>query len=209
MNIEILRERRRTIFLKILNSENAILKVPKGLSQKEITEFLDSKKNWLEKSVKKMKSNEDFSKQFDFQRFLYLGGKRVYKKTDVISGFDAFDERRKMRQTKKFYQSFFSRLENYARSISQKIEISFNDIKQISSVRVWGSFDSNKQMKLNFKLVILPERLVEYVIIHELCHSKQMNHSTKFWRLVEKFCPDYKERKKELNQFGFLLKTEL
>ena len=209
MNIEILRERRRTIFFKILNSESAVLKVPKRLSQKEITEFLDSKKNWLEKSVKKMKSNEDFSKQFDFQRFLYLGGKRVYKKTDVISGFDAFDERKKMRQTKKFYQSFFSRLESYAKNISQKLEIPFKNIKQISSVRVWGSFDSNKQMKLNFKLVILPERLVEYVIIHELCHSKQMNHSTKFWKLVEKFCPDYKERKKELNQFGFLLKTEL
>ena len=209
MNIEILRERRRTIFFKILNSESAVLKVPKRLSQKEISEFLDSKKNWLEKSVKKMKLNEDFSKQFDFQKFLYLGGKRVYNKTDIVPGFDAFEERKKMRQTKKFYQSFFPRLENYARSISQKTGISFNDIKQISSVRVWGSFDSNKQMKLNFKLVILPERLVEYVIIHELCHSKQMNHSTKFWKLVEKFCPDYKERKKELNQFGFLLKTEL
>lgn len=209
MNIEILRERRRTIFFKILNSESAVLKVPKRLSQKEISEFLDSKKNWLEKSVKKMKSNEDFSKQFDFQRFLYLGGKSVYKKTDIVPGFDAFDERKKMRQTKKFYQSFFSRLENYAKNISQKLEIPFKNIKQISSVRVWGSFDSNKQMKLNFKLVILPERLVEYVIIHELCHSKQMNHSTKFWKLVEKFCPDYRERKKELNQFGFLLKTEL
>ena len=209
MNIEILRERRRTIFLKILNSENAILKVPKRLSQKEIKEFLDSKKNWLEKSVKKMKSNEDFSKQFDFQRFLYLGGKRICEKKDAISHYETFDERKKTRETKKFYQSFFSRLENYARSISQKTGISFNDIKQISSVRVWGSFDSNKQMKLNLKLVILPERLVEYVIIHELCHSKQMNHCTKFWKLVEKFCPDYKERKKELNQFGFLLKTEL
>lgn len=209
MKIEILREGRRTISLKILDTENVILKVPKRLSENEIKEFLESKKNWIEKAVNKIKSNEDFARQFNFERFFYLGGKRICEKKELISGFETFDEKKKKRETKKFYQSFFERLENYAKNISKKIGIPYTNTKQISSVRVWGSFDSNKQMKLNLKLVILPERLVEYVIIHELCHSKQMNHSTKFWKLVENFCPDYRKRRKELNQFGFLLKTDL
>lgn len=208
MKIEILRERRRTISLKILDSENAILKAPKNISEKEINEFLDSKMNWVEKSIRKIRENEDFSNTFDFKRFIYLGGKKICEKKEVISCYESFDERKKKRETKKFYESFFPRLENYAKSISQKIGISYQNTKEISSVRVWGSFDTNKQMKLNLKLVMLPERLVEYVIIHELCHSKQMNHSTKFWKLVERFCPDFKQRRKDLNQFGFLLKTD-
>lgn len=67
----------------------------------------------------------------------------------------------------------------------------------------WGSCSSNQNIALNFKLVHLPIKFLEYVVIHEICHLKEKNHGKNFWSLVEKFCPNYKEIRKELNQYIF------
>lgn len=62
----------------------------------------------------------------------------------------------------------------------------------------WGSCSSNKNLNFNYRIVHLPEGLVDYLVIHELCHLGQMNHSKKFWDLVAVACPDYKNTRKEL-----------
>ena len=92
--------------------------------------------------------------------------------------------------------------------ISNETGLAYNEIKMINSVRVWGSFNTAGIMKLNWKLVLLPVQLIEYVICHELCHGLQMNHSSKFWENVSKICPDYKKHKKELYRYSFLLKDK-
>lgn len=71
-------------------------------------------------------------------------------------------------------------------------------IKQVTTR--WGS--CSKQGNLNFtvKLLHLPERLVDYLLVHELCHLREMNHSSKFWALVEKAIPDYRVCRTELRQ---------
>ena len=70
MNIKVVRERRKTISLKIENSQSAILKAPKTLSQVEIDKFVESKRRWIEKNVQKMKENENFAKTFLLDKFL-------------------------------------------------------------------------------------------------------------------------------------------
>ena len=67
---------------------------------------------------------------------------------------------------------------------------------------LWGSCSSSGSVTFNVRLALVPPPLAEYVMIHELCHMTEMNHSPKFWALVEKYCPDYAERRKELKSNG-------
>lgn len=62
----------------------------------------------------------------------------------------------------------------------------------------WGSCSSKGNLNFNYKIVLLPQELSDYIIVHELCHLAQMNHSPLFWKLVEKSIPDYKKIRKEL-----------
>ena len=71
----------------------------------------------------------------------------------------------------------------------------------------WGSCSSKNNISLNYKILFLPPRLRDYIIVHELCHLKELNHGRKFWSLVEKTMPDYLSLKKELNTYGTMLRS--
>ncbi len=66
----------------------------------------------------------------------------------------------------------------------------------------WGSCSSKHNINLNWKLIMMPEEILNYVVVHELAHLKQMNHSKAFWEEVEKVLPDYKKQKEWLKQNG-------
>jgi predicted metal-dependent hydrolase len=65
----------------------------------------------------------------------------------------------------------------------------------------WGSCSRNGTVSLNWKLMFLPEPIIDYVIVHELAHIREMNHSAKFWDIVQNFCPDYKRYRRYLKTY--------
>ena len=78
----------------------------------------------------------------------------------------------------------------------------FNSVRIKNTKSRWGSCSTKKNLNFNYKLIFLPKELADYVIVHELCHLKQFNHSRAFWELVSKAIPDYKElRIKLLNDY--------
>ena len=74
-----------------------------------------------------------------------------------------------------------------------------------NSKRIWGSCSKEADIKLNWRLVMLPPDLIDYVVVHELSHIVEFNHSKMFWKMVSSILPNYKERRALLKKGDFLL----
>ena len=75
-------------------------------------------------------------------------------------------------------------------------------IKLSSAKTQWGSCTSRGVVRFNWQLVRMPLHLIDYVVVHELAHLVEMNHSAAFWRVVESACPDYAQCRAELRTYG-------
>lgn len=94
-------------------------------------------------------------------------------------------------------EEFIEIVEKTAKELICKTGIKPNKIRIREIKYAWGSCSSNKNITINLKLMAYSKEAIRYVILHELCHIKYMNHSKSFWKLVESYMPDYKEVKKE------------
>ena len=83
---------------------------------------------------------------------------------------------------------------------SKMYDFSYGKISVKNQKTRWGSCSRNKNISLNYKIVFLSSRLQDYIIVHELCHLKEFNHSRNFWALVQQILPDYLELRKELRR---------
>ena len=86
--------------------------------------------------------------------------------------------------------------------LSERTGVAPEALRISSTSGRWGSRSSSGTIALSWKLLQCPAELVDYVICHELAHILEMNHSPKFWRVVEKFCPDYRRLRSELVRFS-------
>lgn len=81
---------------------------------------------------------------------------------------------------------------------AKKYGFEYNSIRITSARTRWGSCTSQKNLNFSYKLVLTPDEAIDYVVVHELCHLRQMNHSAKFWKEVESILPDYQVQNKWL-----------
>ncbi len=80
--------------------------------------------------------------------------------------------------------------------------VKINKINIKNQKTLWGSCSKRGNLNFNYRIVLLPERLADYIIVHELCHLKEFNHSRRFWGLVAEAVPDYVNMRKELKNIG-------
>ena len=80
--------------------------------------------------------------------------------------------------------------------------VSYGSITVREQKTRWGSCSAKGNLNFNWKLVLMPEEILDYVVVHELAHRLQMNHSTEFWDEVEKILPDYRNRRQWLKENG-------
>ena len=199
--MKLIRSYRKTLSITVTEEGEVIIKAPLLLSMKKIEEFVKSKEKWIKKQQEKTKKQDIFSQKFDFENNVYVNGEEInwaeLKSKDKRVTKTSF-------YTKKFYEIIIKKAEEIAKLYGFKV-----CFKLCNSRSIWGSCNAKSIIKLNWKLIILDEKLQNYVICHELSHLKQMNHSTKFWKEVEKLDPEYKNNRKELKEYSFLLRAEV
>ncbi|TJX15904.1 M48 family metallopeptidase [Tissierella creatinini] len=135
--------------------------------------------------------------------FFYLG--KEYALQDLIDIGGLTEEEMKDRLKKHYIQSLKriipERIKIYENELGLKAKVI--DINESKSQ--WGSCSSDKKVAFNYRLAMAPMEAIDYVVVHELCHLKHMNHDRSFWRLVGSILPDYKTRKEYLNKYGQFL----
>ena len=99
-------------------------------------------------------------------------------------------------------------LNEYLREYGREMKAPTNRLYIKNQKTRWASYSRKRRnIHFNIKLAALPKRIIEYIVIHELAHTLQRNHNKKFWFIVEKFCPDYEERRRELKEYSVLIQN--
>ena len=175
--IELVRSNRRSISIEVTHDLRVIVRAPRRLSEKEINRFVGEKADWIDIHLRKMKERQD-----------------VLAKDQS----KALSEQEIRLLTTRAKRVFPPKVKKYAEIIG----VTYGNITIRMQKSRWGSCSGKGNLNFNCLLMNAPEEIVDYVVVHELCHRKEMNHSPRFWAEVEKIMPDYKERRKWLKENG-------
>ncbi len=215
-NVKVVRtlNRKKTLTLRIKNGQIEIL-CPYYTSVNYLKNIITKKKNWIRREKEINAKNLSEIDQISKGYISYKGFKLslIYEKSDadsillennVLKVFHSKESFKKKKKLIIFWlkSQSFEFLKSRLFFLSNKININFNSLNIRSYRARWGSCNENADISLNWKLIMLPEDVIDYVLIHELAHVVVPNHSKDFWRLVEKKYPDYKSRKNWLKENG-------
>ena len=169
------RSKRKTLAVEVNSSAKVIVRAPLRAPMAEIEGFLLIHRNWIEAHIEK-----------------------ALKEMERKENLGIFSEEELKEITKEARKILPSRLEELARTMG----ISYNQVSLRKQKTRWGSCNSKGNISLNCLLVRVPDEVRDYVLIHELCHRRHMNHSKAFWTMVEKYDPEYREHRKWLRKEG-------
>ena len=211
------RSNRKTLSLIVLKDGQVVVKAPIKVREDVINKFVEDKQGWIKEKLSLVnKTIEKFDDVVHYQRFLLYGNKYSLLLSDVkrVETNDNFQilvpqktERDKiMKVLKTWYKKIAKQvLGDRLAYIESKIKLKSNYFKIGDSKGRWGACNSKGVISLNWRVIMLPPQIIDYVIIHELCHLVEMNHSKNFWRLVETFLPNYATLKNAIKEYSFLL----
>ncbi|GHV01011.1 hypothetical protein FACS1894211_09820 [Clostridia bacterium] len=205
---------KRTVSITVRDGAVAV-RAPKGVKAAEIERIVEQKSAWIEKKLSEQAEEHQNTLPFtEYARFLLFGEtyrapqelrealERAAGKTD--GGRAPRDDLKSL--VKPYKAAALPVLRNRLSVFAQQFGFGFGQIKLINSRVKWGSCESGGTISLNWRLILLPPALIDYVIIHELCHLKHMNHSAAFWGAVALRCPNFKARKKEMRSWRFAIR---
>jgi predicted metal-dependent hydrolase len=213
----LIKSKRKSLSLMVNNKGEFVVHAPKQMKLDEIFAFIAKKQQWV-KEKKQQVANvlQTNKKLFSYEQMLFLG--KVYdvvrvkglKESVLENGFFCIPEKVKEEKVSHKIKQFLmqmaeevvlDRLDYFA----ELMDLDFNSVKIVSSKAKWGSCDAKLNLAFNFKLIMLPPNLIDYIVIHELAHILQFNHSPQFWAVVASILPTYKKHRQLLKESGFLL----
>ncbi len=165
---KIIRSNRRTMAIEVTETAEVLVRIPFFVTDKKALEFASSKTLWIEKAVQKQRSKPQ----------------NCHNITP--------EEIKELKQKAKEYLPL--RTEYYSRLTGLK----YKSIKITSAKKRFGSCNGKNGICFSYMLMLYPKVAIDYVIVHELCHTKHHNHSKNFWDLVATYMPDFKFRRELL-----------
>ena len=208
--------RSRNLRLRITSAAQVIVSAPPRISDQTIARFVEQHMDWIIKNQSKIKArkkivDEDAVMVFgtQYKKIIDTPEKTLHKHPVYIR--DQYIHIRPVTQTT---SSVNRTLETFLKTTAQKyiiprtqqlaktMDIRFTSLTLRDQKTRWGSCSSNGGLNFNWRLVQYPTAVIDYVIVHELAHRREMNHSAKFWAIVAKFDPEYKAHRKWLQKYG-------
>jgi predicted metal-dependent hydrolase len=165
-------KRASRVRLCIYHGGDMSVTIPREYPMEKMENFILEKADWILKKINLMKNRRYNPIFHKYSKKEY----RKYKKQAFILA------RKKVEELNRIYG------------------FDYNRISIRNSRSRWGSCSEKKNLNFNYKILFLPEDLLNYIIIHELCHLGEMNHSKRFWNLVQKAMPDYKDMRKKMKK---------
>ncbi|OKY25926.1 M48 family metallopeptidase [Thalassotalea sp. PP2-459] len=221
LNFQLLRcHRRKRIALQVKNKD-IIVKAPYDVPLQYIENLVVLKKQWIENIQSKQQLAIRYQNQLSRHGQVWFFGKltpliiKEGKRSLVavennqivvtLSTRKTLSDTTESLRIKKLLEGWFKEqaeliLTDKVTCVSRQTNLLPKNLHIRQYKSRWGCCDNRGHIKLNYLLMMLPESVIDYVIIHELCHLKFLNHSVDFWNLVESFLPDYRAEKRWLKE---------
>ena len=177
MDVKIIRSNRKTVAIQVNSDLSITVRAPNFASEKDIEEILMKKEAWISKHIEEIKTRK---KRFESE------------------STDKFTPEKIKLLADKALEVIPMRVKYFANIMG----VTYGNITIRNQKTRWGSCSSKGNLNFNCLLMLAPSEILDYVVVHELCHRKQMNHSKAFWLEVEKVLPDYKESIEWLKEEG-------
>ena len=211
----ILRGERKNLEIRVGSDERVVVRAPHGTSEKFIQQVLMKKLLWIKEKqhlVRIEKAKYRPKKFVEGEGFLYLG--RFYKlhlhdslEVPLVFRHNSFSMLRNVDDNagKLFLDWYIARAERKigerAKLQAKRIGLQFNSLSITKAEKRWGSCNPQaKTLNFTWRLVMAPIEVIDYIVVHELCHLEHANHSTDFWAKVESIVPDYWVAEKWLDE---------
>jgi predicted metal-dependent hydrolase len=178
LRVEIIRSNRKTMSLEITKDLKVLVRAPKRCSEARIRRFVSERMDWIVKHMAQMEEKHE-----KLQSVEKLSNEELHALAD------------------RAVQVIPEKAAYYA----EILHVTYGRITIRNQKTRWGSCSSKGNLNFNCLLMLTPERIVDYIIVHELCHRLEMNHSKRFWEQVAKIVPDYKAQEKWLKENGNLI----
>ena len=177
MKVTVIRSNRKTVAIQVNSDLGVTVRAPRSALEKDIEEILKKKEAWISKHIEKIKETKE--------RVEAEPTEKLTREKVIALAEEAL-------------KVIPERVEYFAKVIG----VTYGKITVRNQKTRWGSCSSKGNLNFNCLLMLAPPEVLDYVVVHELCHRKQMNHSKAFWLEVEKVLPNYKEVRKWLKEEG-------
>ena len=204
---------RKTLSIRIEQyTAKVIVSAPINMSLARISEFVQSKSSWIITRINKVNKNNQLLPKILSGEKIYFAGKNYIlnicgcKKPSVTGQFINLRENNAKGDLELIAKKLFI---FYAQEktalLAKQFGFNYNSVAVGKASTKWGSCSPKREIIYSVALSFVPDDISDYVVLHELCHTKQMNHGKNFYSLLKSCLPDYKEKEKRLKNYSSFL----